>query len=115
MFHLRQECHVMNDQDRRAIESVFRRIREVEQQGVPRDSDAERLIQQEMQKNPAYAYYLAQTVLIQQDALGKAQERIQALEGRSSASATASAGIPVAAAPAHAASASSPSLSAAAF
>lgn len=70
----------MNDQDRNAIESVFTRLREVEKQGLARDAEAEQLIHQELQKNPGSAYYLAQTVLIQQEALKNAQTRIQELE-----------------------------------
>jgi hypothetical protein len=76
----------MNAQDRNAIESVFARIQEVEQQGAPRDNEAERLIQQRLQNQPQSAYYLAQTVLVQQEALKNAQQRIQELETRSSAS-----------------------------
>jgi hypothetical protein len=70
----------MNDQDRNAIESVFNRIREVEKQAPHRDHEAEQLIQQELQRNPGSAYYLAQTVLVQQEALKTAQARLQALE-----------------------------------
>lgn len=67
----------MNPQDRQAIDSVFARIEEVERQGAPRDSEAERLIQERIQQNPQSAYYLAQTVLIQQEALKNAQQKLQ--------------------------------------
>ena len=77
----------MQDQDRDAIASVFNRIQELERQGHPRDPDAEQLIHQEMQKNPASAYYLAQTVLVQQQALQHAQARIQELQKNPSAAA----------------------------
>ncbi|WP_160351054.1 DUF2076 domain-containing protein [Bordetella sp. 15P40C-2] len=70
----------MNEQDRNAIESVFNRIREVEKQAPQRDPEAEQLIRQELQKNPGSAYYLAQTVLVQQEALKTAQARLQELE-----------------------------------
>ncbi len=70
----------MNPQDRDAIESVFNRIQQVEQQGGQRDTDAEQLIHDRLQKQPGSAYYLAQTVLIQEQALKNAQQRIQELE-----------------------------------
>lgn len=73
----------MNAEDRAAIESVFTRIQEVERQGAPRDNEAERLIQERLQSQPQSAYYLAQTVLVQQEALRNAQQRIQQLETRS--------------------------------
>ncbi|MFT0546237.1 DUF2076 domain-containing protein [Allopusillimonas ginsengisoli] len=76
----------MNPQDRNAIESVFNRIQEVEQQGGQRDNDAEQLIHDRLQKQPGSAYYLAQTVLIQEQALKNAQQRIQELEKSPSAS-----------------------------
>lgn len=76
----------MNPQDRSAIESVFNRIQEVEQQGGQRDNDAEQLIHERLQKQPGSAYYLAQTVLIQEQALKKAQQRIQELEKPASTS-----------------------------
>lgn len=67
----------MSPQDRQAIESVFTKIEEVGRQGAPRDFEAERLIQDRIQQNPESAYYLAQTVLIQQEALKNAQQQLQ--------------------------------------
>ncbi|OZI17327.1 hypothetical protein CAL18_14415 [Bordetella genomosp. 7] len=89
----------MQDQDRDAIASVFSRIQELERQGHPRDPDAEQLIRQEMQKNPGSAYYLAQTVLVQQQALQNAQARIQELQKNPSAAAQPSGSSPTAASP----------------
>jgi len=67
----------MSPQDRQAIDSVFTRIEEVGRQGAPRDFEAERMIQERIQQNPESAYYLAQTVLIQQEALKNAQQQLQ--------------------------------------
>ncbi|OZI17086.1 DUF2076 domain-containing protein [Bordetella genomosp. 7] len=89
----------MQDQDRDAIASVFSRIQELERQGHPRDPDAEQLIRQEMQKNPGSAYYLAQTVLVQQQALQNAQARIQELQKNPSAAVQPSGSNPTAASP----------------
>lgn len=70
----------MNAQDRQAIEQVFSRLEAVERQAGPRDEEAEAMIQERMRTQPGSAYYLAQTVVIQQQALENAQRRIQELE-----------------------------------
>ncbi|WP_293779377.1 DUF2076 family protein [uncultured Oxalicibacterium sp.] len=59
----------MNQQDREAIDAVFQRVAEVERQGAPRDAEAERVIAEHLRANPAAAYYLAQTVIVQEQAL----------------------------------------------
>lgn len=67
----------MTPQDREAIESVFNRLKQVESQGAPRDPEAEQYIQERLQAQPGAAYYLAQTVVVQEQALKKAQEQLQ--------------------------------------
>lgn len=59
----------MNQQDRQAIDAIFQRIGDVERQGTPRDPEAEQLIAEHLRANPAAAYYLAQTVVVQDQAL----------------------------------------------
>lgn len=80
----------MNNQDREAIDSVFTRLQQVESQGAPRDNEAEALIQSRLQSQPGSAYYLAQTVMVQEQALKAAQQKIAELEQRSSPAPTAS-------------------------
>lgn len=70
----------MNPQDKQAIESVFTRLAQVEGTAGPRDSEAEAYIQSKLAAQPGSAYYLAQTVLIQQQALEEAQKRLSAQE-----------------------------------
>ncbi len=70
----------MNAQDKQAIESIFTRIAEVERTAGPRDSEAESYIHSQLNAQPGSAYYLAQTVVIQQQALEAAQKKIAALE-----------------------------------
>lgn len=70
----------MNPQDKQAIESVFTRLAQVEGTAGPRDSEAEAYIQSRLAAQPGAAYYLAQTVLIQQQALEEAQKRLSAQE-----------------------------------
>lgn len=72
----------MDARDRQAIEEIFRRLEDVERQGATRDPEAEGLIQERIRQRPAYAYYLAQTVVAQQQALEAAQDRLDAAEGR---------------------------------
>ena len=69
----------MNVVDRQAIEDLFTRLKETERSGGPRDSEAEELIARFVQRQPAAAYYLAQTVLVQQWALNAAHDDIERL------------------------------------
>lgn len=67
-------------QDQQAINSLFDRIEDVARQSAPRDADAEVQIQQRLRDYPPAPYYMAQTILIQEQALRQAQERIEQLE-----------------------------------
>lgn len=69
-----------NQQDQQAINGLFDRIEDVARQSPPRDQDAERLIQRRLQQYPPAPYYMAQTILMQEQALRQAQERIEQLE-----------------------------------
>ena len=70
----------MDSRDRDAIEQLFERIARVEQKSGPRDRAAEALIQSQIAVQPSAPYYMAQTILVQEDALRAAQERIAELE-----------------------------------
>ncbi len=70
----------MNQQDRQAIDSIFTRLAEVEKTGPARDGEAEAHIRSRLNGQPGSAYYLAQTVMVQEQALHAAQQKIQALE-----------------------------------
>lgn len=72
----------MNNEDRIAIEGVFTRLQEVERQGGPREPEAEQFIRSRIDAQPGAAYYLAQTVLVQEHALKAAQQKISELEQR---------------------------------
>jgi hypothetical protein len=72
----------MNIVDRQAIEDLFRRLKDAEKESGPRDPEAEDLIAKLVSRQPAAAYYLAQTVLVQQWALNAAHDKIEALERR---------------------------------
>jgi hypothetical protein len=70
----------MDHRDREAIEDLFRRLREVEGR-IPRDREAEAFIQQRIAEHPSSPYYMAQTIIVQQQALEQAEARLAELEG----------------------------------
>lgn len=73
---------MLNSDDRRAIEGLFDRVADVERQNPHRDVGAERLIEDSIRRQPNAPYYLAQTVVVQQQALEVAEQRIRELEGQ---------------------------------
>jgi uncharacterized protein len=75
---------MLNPEDRAAIDGLFERLAEVESRTPSRDPEAERLIEERMRRQPGAAYYLAQTVLVQQQALEAAEQRINDLEAEGS-------------------------------
>jgi hypothetical protein len=71
---------MINREDRDAIEGLFDRLAQASRQSPHRDPDAEALINAEMARQPAAAYYMAQTIVVQQQALEAAERRINELE-----------------------------------
>jgi len=70
----------MQQQERDLIAGLFDRLQPFESQ--PRDAEAEALIKERGSRQPASAYLLVQTVLVQEQALKAAQERIAELEAK---------------------------------
>lgn len=68
----------MTPQERQLVDDLFDRLSKVE--GGPRDPDALDAITQGQRKAPNALYALVQTVLLQDEALKRAHERIQELE-----------------------------------
>lgn len=73
----------MQSQERELISGLFGRLQQFESQ--PRDAEAEALISSSVARQPAASYLLVQTVLVQEQALKAAQERIAELEARAAA------------------------------
>lgn len=69
----------MNPQEQQMIESLFQRLAQGAVQAGPRDPEAEALIQQRVQGLPGAAYYMAQTLLVQERALQQAEARLSAM------------------------------------
>ena len=68
----------MTPQERQLIDDLFDRLSRVE--GTPRDPDATAAIAQGLRSAPNAVYALVQTVLLQDEALKRANDRIQELE-----------------------------------
>jgi hypothetical protein len=75
---------MIRPEDERAIEDLFDRLANVERNSDERDRDAEQLIFQRLRENPSAAYFMAQTIIVQEAALREQQKRIETLEGQSS-------------------------------
>jgi hypothetical protein len=69
----------MTPQERQLIDDLFDRLSKVE--SAPRDPDAAAAIAQGLRRAPNAVYALVQTVLVQDEALKRANSRIQELEG----------------------------------
>ncbi|KAB2868352.1 MAG: DUF2076 domain-containing protein, partial [Bauldia sp.] len=70
----------MDTRDRQAIETLFEKLTEVERRSPPRDPEAEAYIRSAIAGQPAAPYYMAQTIVVQQQALEEAERRIAELE-----------------------------------
>ncbi len=73
----------MTPEERQMLDGLFERVRAAS--NGPRDADAERYISDAARTTPAASYVLAQTVLVQQQALENATRHIQDLEARAKA------------------------------
>lgn len=69
----------MDRNDQQAIEGLFGKLAEVEQQSAPRDAESEAFIRERIARQPGAPYYMAQTIVVQQQALAAAQARIEEL------------------------------------
>jgi hypothetical protein len=70
----------MSPEEHQLLTGLFDRIRSAAT--TPRDQEAEALIQDATKAQPYAPYYLAQTVLVQDQALRAANDRLQELEGK---------------------------------
>ncbi len=69
----------MNPQERQMVDDLFDRLAKLET--APRDVDAESAIMAGLRRAPNAVYALVQTVLVQDEALRRANARIEELEG----------------------------------
>lgn len=72
----------MQSEEQRLIDGLFSRLKEAETRSGSRDTGAEERIAQHVKEQPGAPYYMAQTILIQEAAIKRLNERIQALESQ---------------------------------
>ncbi|MBD8216194.1 DUF2076 domain-containing protein [Erwinia persicina] len=70
----------MQNEEQQLIDNLFTRLKQAEAQSGPRDSAAEKQIQQQIQQQPGAPYYMAQAILIQEAALKQLNARVSQLE-----------------------------------
>ena len=70
----------MDRNERQVIDELFGKLRQVDGKAPQRDAEAEAYIRQQVQAMPAAPYYMAQAMLVQEQALGNLQSRVQELE-----------------------------------
>lgn len=70
----------MRTEDENAIEDLFERLRKLDLNSGARDPLAEQLIRQRLREQPEAAYYMAQTIIVQEAALRDLQQKLEARE-----------------------------------
>jgi len=70
----------MNPQERKIIDDLFDKLGQAEHQAGPREPIAEAHIRSRIENQPAAPYLMAQTIVMQQQALEAAQTRLAGLE-----------------------------------
>lgn len=77
----------MDRNDQSAIADLFVKLATVERQSPQRDAGAEAFIGERIAAQPGAPYYMAQTIVVQEQALRAAQARIEDLEAQADAAA----------------------------
>ncbi|VXC97432.1 conserved hypothetical protein [Pseudomonas sp. 8Z] len=72
----------MNSEERTLIDGLFSRLRDAQQQSAARDAEADACIAEHVARQPAAPYYMAQTILIQEAALKRQDQRVKELEAQ---------------------------------
>ncbi len=70
----------MNDEEKRLIDGLFDRLAQAERETGERDPQASEQIQQRVAAQPQSPYYMAQTIIIQEEALKRLNDRVEELE-----------------------------------
>lgn len=70
----------MDNTEKQVIDELFGKIRQAEGGSGPRDPGAEARIREHILQQPAAPYYMAQAIIIQEQALGVSQARIEQLK-----------------------------------
>ena len=70
----------MDQTERNAVDQLFGKLQQLDRQAPQRDAEAEAHIRQQVASLPAAPYYMAQAILVQEQALSTLQSRVQELE-----------------------------------
>lgn len=70
----------MQSEEQRLIDRLFQRLQQAEHSAGPRDTEAEKKIQEFIHQQPAAPYYMAQSILIQEAALNSLNQQVQHLK-----------------------------------
>ncbi|WP_204352608.1 DUF2076 domain-containing protein [Salinicola halophilus] len=70
----------MNDEEKRLIDGLFDRLEQAEQETGERDPQASEEIERRVAAQPHSPYYMAQTIIIQEEALKRLNARVEELE-----------------------------------
>ncbi|PLR45175.1 DUF2076 domain-containing protein [Chimaeribacter arupi] len=72
----------MQSEEQQLIDGLFDRLKQAESQTGARDQAAEQRIQARIREQPAAPYYMAQSIIIQEAALKRMDQRVKALEAQ---------------------------------
>jgi uncharacterized protein len=72
----------MDRNDRQAIEDLFDKLATVERKSPQRDGESEAFIRDKIARQPGAPYYMAQTIVVQEQALAAAEARLAELEAQ---------------------------------
>ncbi len=70
----------MDNTERQVIDELFGKVQQAQAQSGPRDAGAEARIREHIAAQPAAPYYMAQAIIIQEQALAASQSRVEELE-----------------------------------
>lgn len=72
----------MHAEEKNLIDGLFTRLRTVEGQSAPREAQAEALINEHIARQPAAPYYMAQAIIVQENAIQQLDARVKELEAQ---------------------------------
>ena len=72
----------MHAEEKNLIDGLFSRLRDAEGQSAPREAQAEALINEHVARQPAAPYYMAQAIIVQENAIQQLDARVKELEAQ---------------------------------
>lgn len=72
----------MHAEEKNLIDGLFSRLRDAQSQSAPREAQAEALINEHLARQPAAPYYMAQAIVVQENAIQQLDARVKELEAQ---------------------------------